>query len=81
MKGSQKDKDGEVKRMVMTAFGVALAVLTPAAGADWSVNKRLSWTSGNSGYAAIAIDSADRLHVVWCDLTPGNWEIYYKKRK
>jgi hypothetical protein len=28
----------------------------------------------------IAVDSLGHLHVVWNDDTPGNREIYYKKR-
>jgi hypothetical protein len=41
--------------------------------------KRLSWTSGHSGNAAIAVDLTGQLHVVWQDNTPGNFEVYYKK--
>jgi len=48
-------------------------------GANWSPPKRLTWTSGNSQFPAIAIDSSDALHVVWQDDTPGNQEIYYKE--
>ena len=48
-------------------------------GASWSVIKRLTWTSGRSEGARIAVDSSDSLHVVWPDNTPGNYEIYYKK--
>lgn len=48
-------------------------------GANWSPAKRLTWTSGNSQFPAIAVDSSDALHVVWQDNTPGNQEIYYKE--
>ena len=49
-------------------------------GATWSVSQRLTWTSGWSGYPAMAIDSTDTVHVVWMDDTPDyNYEIYYKK--
>jgi len=48
-------------------------------GATWAANKRISWTSGWSGYPAIAVDSSDNLHVVWWDSAPGNNEIYYTK--
>jgi BNR repeat-like domain len=48
-------------------------------GESWSTSKRLTWTSGDSHYPAIAIDSLGHLHVVWEDYTPGNDEIYYKK--
>jgi hypothetical protein len=48
-------------------------------GDAWMTNQRLTWTSGKSIGADIAVDSSDQLHVVWRDLTPGNYEIYYKK--
>ncbi len=41
--------------------------------------KRLSWTSGQSENAAIAVDASGKIHVVWQDATTGNFEIYYKK--
>jgi len=47
-------------------------------GSTWGATKRLTWTSGDSAYPAIAIDSNNNVHVVWHDLTPGNAEIYYK---
>jgi len=46
---------------------------------DWGTTKRLTWTSGDSQDPAIAIDSNTNLHVVWCDYTAGNSEIYYKR--
>jgi len=48
-------------------------------GLSWGATKRLTWNSGNSLYPGIAIDSNNNLHVVWCDYTPSNYEIYYKK--
>jgi hypothetical protein len=48
-------------------------------GTTWTASQRLTWTSGDSGDPAIAIDSYAKLHVVWEDETPGNFEIYYKK--
>jgi hypothetical protein len=48
-------------------------------GATWSVSQRLTWTSADSWYPAIAVDSLGSLHVVWSDNTTGNWEIFYKK--
>jgi hypothetical protein len=47
-------------------------------GSTWTT-KRLTWNSGGSSHAAIAIDSHNRIHLVWGDTTPGNPEIYYKK--
>ena len=48
------------------------------AGASWSAAKRLTWTSGNSWEPLLAIDSANAIHVVWYDDTPGNLEVYYR---
>jgi hypothetical protein len=48
-------------------------------GTTWSMNKRLTWNSGNSYAPDISIDASGHLHVAWCDNTPGNYEIYYKK--
>ena len=48
-------------------------------GATWSGIKRLTWTSGESRWAFISVDSANNPHVVWHDNTSGNYEIYYKK--
>jgi BNR repeat-like domain len=52
---------------------------TTDGGATWSPSQRLNWSSGFSRYAALATDSANNVHVVWQDSTPGNYEIYYKK--
>jgi len=48
-------------------------------GATWTKSQRLTWTSGESWWPAIAVDSPANLHVVWYDDTLGNYEIYYKK--
>ena len=48
-------------------------------GTTWSANKRLTWTSSYSWHPSIAVDSLGTVHIVWEDLTPGNWEIYYRK--
>jgi hypothetical protein len=48
-------------------------------GATWVPLERLTWTSGNSGEPAIAVDTVGNIHVVWSDNTPGNLEIYYRK--
>ena len=47
-------------------------------GSTWST-QRLTWNSGYSEYPAIATDSSGNIHVVWCDSTTGNYEIYYKR--
>jgi len=48
-------------------------------GATWGKIRRLTWTSGDSGYPAVAVDPSGNLHFVWTDYTSGNDEIYYKK--
>ena len=48
-------------------------------GANWTANKRLTWTSGHSYYPSLLVDSSGNPHVVWQDETPGNNEICYRK--
>jgi hypothetical protein len=48
-------------------------------GVTWSEPMRLTWSKGNSMDPAIAIDSDNNIHIVWCDDVSGNYEIYYKK--
>jgi len=50
-------------------------------GATWGSTQRRTWNSGWSASPAIAFDNSGYLHVVWCDNTPGNFEIYYLKGK
>ena len=40
--------------------------------------KRVTWNSGYSWFSKIAVDSKSRLHLVWQDSSPGNYEIFYK---
>ena len=47
-------------------------------GTMWTT-KRLTWTSGGSFNADIAVDTNNHIHVVWYDDTPGNKEIFYKR--
>lgn len=49
-------------------------------GVSWTTNTRLTWTSGNSYGPAIAVDYLGNLHVVWSDDTPGNYELFYRRR-
>jgi hypothetical protein len=48
-------------------------------GTTWSPVKRLTWTSGESCDAALAIDSSNQIHLAWDDEAPGNAEIYHKR--
>lgn len=47
-------------------------------GTTWSGITQLTWNSGNSSDPSVAADSANRIHVVWKDGTPGNDEVFYK---
>jgi BNR repeat-like domain len=68
-----------MRRTTMVILLLGLFFLVQAAPADWSANKRLTWTSGASERPAIAISPSGALHVVWHDGTVGNYEIYYKR--
>ena len=50
---------------------------TKPSGDPWSTPVNISKNSGDSLYPAIATDNSNNLHVVWEDLTPGNYEILY----
>jgi hypothetical protein len=47
-------------------------------GGTWSAIERLTWTAGSSFAPCIAVGPADKLHLVWCDNTTVNTELYYK---
>jgi hypothetical protein len=47
-------------------------------GASWTT-KRLTWNIGTSQWPSAAVDGNDYIHLVWQDVTPGNYEIYYRK--
>jgi Neuraminidase (sialidase) len=47
-------------------------------GVSWSKQKRLTNNAGYSTDPSIAV-SGSNVHVVWSDLTPGNWEIFYMR--
>jgi Neuraminidase (sialidase) len=68
-----------MKRTSLMIMALGLFLFAQAARADWGPAKRLTWTSGQSKFPAIAVDSNKAIHVVWEDGTPGNTEIYYKK--
>ena len=52
---------------------------SPDGGTTWSAPRRLTWSSGESGWPAMAVDSSDNIHIVWSDYTSGVSEIYYKR--
>jgi hypothetical protein len=61
----------------ISALGFFLIVQLSRAG--WTPALRITWTSGDSFYASVAVGSNNHIHVVWNDDTPGNDEIYYKR--
>lgn len=46
---------------------------------SWSAAKRFTWTSGDSFDPVVTVGSAGYVHVVWCDESPGNFEVYYRR--
>jgi hypothetical protein len=49
-------------------------------GTSWGAAQRLTWTSNDSWFPALAIDSNDHIHIVFREeYTPGNPELYYKR--
>jgi len=52
---------------------------SPDGGATWTINKRLTWTSGASQNPDIAVDASGHIHAVWYDDIAGNQEIFYAK--
>jgi hypothetical protein len=66
------------KLAIIFILGILL-FLQPLSAQTWEPSKRLTWNSGGSFGPAIASDSANNIHLVWHDDTPGNNEIFYKK--
>jgi hypothetical protein len=50
-------------------------------GATWTTSQRITWTMENSNNPAIAAGVAGNVHLAWADTTPGNYEIYYLRKK
>jgi hypothetical protein len=69
----------EMRKIRLTVLAIGLLFCAQAVQAGWEPTKRLTWNSGYSLAPAIAVDSLGHIHLVWCDYTPGNAEIYYKK--
>jgi hypothetical protein len=60
-----------------TPGGIEVYYKTSAdGGGAWTSAERLTWTWGQSGYPAMAVDPSGHIHVVF---TIGNIDIYYKK--
>jgi hypothetical protein len=67
-------------REIFNAIAIILLVFFSATayGDTWTKNKRLTWNEGDSEIPTIAVDGSN-VYVFWCDNTPGNYEIYFKK--
>ncbi len=46
-------------------------------GAAWSAVINISNNSGDSYYSAITVDSTGNINIVWYDVTPGNYDIFF----
>jgi len=68
-----------MKRIGLVIAALGLFLFAQSAQAQWTSARRLTWNSGRSEYPAIAIDSADTIHVVWDDYPFSIPEIYYKR--
>jgi hypothetical protein len=62
-------------------FGIigGILIIQPVGAQTWLSAKKITWNSGASLSPSIAVDSSNNIHVVWVDITPGNYEIYYKR--
>ena len=49
------------------------------AGATWSASTMITPSTGESFLLAMTVDSLGGLHLVWCDSTPYNVEVFYKR--
>jgi hypothetical protein len=67
--------------LIIGALGLFLLFFVQAAQPQWTAAKRLTWNSGQSKFPAITVDSMDATQVVWSDNTPGDFEIYHKRKK
>jgi len=68
-----------MKRIGLMILAIGLFLFAPAAQADWTPAKRLTWASGNSFNPDIAVDPSGNIHVVWYGETQGQYAVYYKK--
>jgi len=52
---------------------------SPDGGTTWNAVQRLTWTSSKSYDPALAVDSNDKIHLLWRDSPSGNIDIYHKR--
>jgi len=60
---------------------VSLCFCTPLWAQSLLEAKNLSATPGRSQRPQLAVDAGGTVHVVWADLTPGNFDIYYMQSR
>jgi hypothetical protein len=74
-------EESAMKKTGLLTAALGLFLFAQTAYAGWTAAKRLTWTPGYSTLPDVAADSSGNFHMVWHDDTPGNYEIYYIKRK
>lgn len=70
-----------MKKLFLALIILLLFISLQISGQTWSGLTRLTWNTGVSDYPSIAVDTSDKIHVVWEDNTLDNYyfEIYYKR--
>jgi hypothetical protein len=68
-----------MKRTGLVVLFLGLLLFVQAARADWEPARRITWNSGYSGDPQIAVDSAGRIHVAWCDYSNENFPLIFYK--
>jgi hypothetical protein len=66
-----------MKRTTLVMVALGFFLFAQMAQAGWNPVKRLTWSTGETWFPAIAVDSAKTVHVVWEDSAPGNKDIFY----
>ena len=66
------------KQVIMIVFGFCFfCIFLYLMG--WISSQRVAYTPEDSKECALTIDSGGNVYAVWADLSPGNWEIYFKR--
>jgi hypothetical protein len=61
----------KIKTSISIIFIGVFLLFRPMLAQTWTKTKRLTWNSGDSEVPAIAVDSADHIHLIWVDDTSG----------
>jgi len=67
-----------MKKYFALFAGLLLIITSVSFTQTWDYTYRITYNSGNSHEIKAAVDSSHVLHTVWCDNSPGNYEIFYK---